>query len=195
MKLTQKSLTFALKLLVFSAFGLSVLSAYAQDASKQETHGIVVANMDRSVKPGDNFFEYANGDWIKRTEIPPDRSRIGNFSTLADLSDKRTAALIEEIAKGGTSGGPGARKVADLYNSYMDEAGIEAKGLAPLQPHLKAIAAIETKTELATALGETLRADVDALNNTNFHTPHLFGLWVAPSFNDSDHYTAYLMQG
>ena len=151
--------------------------------------------MDRSVKPGDNFYLYCNGDWIKRTEIPPDRSRIGVFSTLADLSDKRTAALIEEAAKSGGPAGSSARKIADLYNSYMDEAAIEAKGLAPLEPHLKAIAAINNKKELAAALGETLRADVDALNNTNFHTPHLFGLWVAPGFNDSDHYTAYLLQG
>ena len=72
---------------------------------------------------------------------------------------------------------------------------IEAKGLAPLRPHLDAIAAIKDKKELARALGEDLRADVDALNNTNYHTPNLFGLWVAPGFNDSDHYTPYLMQG
>jgi endothelin-converting enzyme/putative endopeptidase len=77
----------------------------------------------------------------------------------------------------------------------MDEAGIEAKGLAPLRPHLDAIAAIHDKTQLARALGETLRADVDPLNNTNFHTANLFGLWVAPGFQDSDHYTAYLLQG
>ena len=111
------------------------------------------------------------------------------------MSDKRTAALVEEAAKSGGAAGSSARKIADLYNSYMDEAAIEAKGLAPLQPHLKAIAAISNKKELAAALGETLRADVDALNNTNFHTPHLFGLWVAPGFNDSDHYAAYLLQG
>ncbi len=151
--------------------------------------------MDRSVKPGDNFFEYANGEWVKRTAIPPDRSRIGVFTTLSDLSDKRTAALIEEAAKGNMSNGSSGRKIADLYNSYMDEATIESKGLSPLRPHLDAIAAIKSKTELATAMGQTLRADVDALNNTNFHTPHLFGLWVAPGFNDSDHYTAYLLQG
>ena len=60
---------------------------------------------------------------------------------------------------------------------------------------MKAIAAISDKKALAYALGQTLRADVDALNNTNFHTPHLFGLWVAPGFNDSEHYAAYLMQG
>ena len=77
----------------------------------------------------------------------------------------------------------------------MDEAGIEAKGLAPLRPHLEAIAAIHDKTELARALGEGLRADVDALNNSIFHTANLFGLWVAPGFHDSEHYTGYLMQG
>ncbi len=77
----------------------------------------------------------------------------------------------------------------------MDEKGIEAKGGEPLQPHLKAIADIKSKKELAYAMGQTLRADVDALNNTNFHTNHLFGLWVAGGFNDPDHYAAYLLQG
>jgi putative endopeptidase len=77
----------------------------------------------------------------------------------------------------------------------MNEAAIEAKGLAPLRPHLEAVAAIRDRRELSYALGENLRADVDALNNTNFHTPNLFGLWVAPGFNDSEHYAAYLLQG
>jgi putative endopeptidase len=177
---------------LLSAFSMLVL---AQDATQSATHGIAVANMDRSVKPGDDFYQYANGDWIKRTEIPPDRGRIGVFTSLSELSDKRPAALIEEMAKAGAPAGSGARKIADLYNSYMDEAAIEARGLAPVESHLKAIAAIHNKQELAYALGESLRADVDALNNTNFHTANLFGLWVAPGFNDSDHYAAYLLQG
>ena len=183
--------------LVVTCVGSCVLAvamtACAQDT--QEEHGIAVANMDRSVKPGDDFYGYANGDWIKRAEIPPDRAAVGVFDKLADLSDKNTAALIAEIAKSTPPTGSGARKVADLYNSYMDEAAIEAKGLTPLRPHLDAIAAIRDKRELARALGETLRADVDALNNTEFHTANLFGLWVAPGFNDSEHYTAYLLQG
>jgi endothelin-converting enzyme/putative endopeptidase len=172
-----------------------VMPACAQDAPGQEAHGIAIANMDRSVKPGDDFYEYANGDWIKRAEIPPDRAGVGIFTGLADLSNKNTAALIAEIAKSNPPTGSGARKVADLYNSYMDEATIETKGLVPLLPHLDAIAAVRDKRELARALGETLRADVDALNNTNFHTANLFGLWIAPGFNDSEHYMAYLLQG
>src|SRR6202023_1990683 len=80
-------------------------------------------------------------------------------------------------------------------NSYMNEAAIEVKGVAPLHPPLDPIAAIRDKRELAHALGESLRADVDPLNNTNFHTDNLFGLWVAPGFSDSAHYTPYLLQG
>jgi endothelin-converting enzyme/putative endopeptidase len=169
--------------------------AYAQDGAAPATHGIVVANIDRSVKPGDDFWRYANGAWIKRAEIPADRSYVGIWVSLSDLSRKRTSDLIEEAAKSNAPAGSNTRKIADLYHSYMDEAAIEARGLAPLGPQLKAIGLIRDKHELARALGEDLRADVDPLNNTNFHTSNLFGLWVAPGFNDSEHYAAYLLQG
>jgi putative endopeptidase len=192
MKLFSHSIYFAA---IAGAIALSPVPANAQNAPQPAIHGIVVANMDRSVVPGDNFYLYANGDWIKRTVIPPDRAGVGVFSVLDDLSNKRTAALIQEAAKSSAAGGSNQRKIADLYNSYMDEAAIEAMGLAPLRPHLAAISAIKNKRELARALGESLRADVDPLNNTNFHTANLFGLWVAPGFHDSAHYSAYLLQG
>jgi predicted metalloendopeptidase len=124
--------------------------------------------MDRSVRPGDDFYDYANGDWIKHTEIPSDRAGTEPALPLADEMDKRVAEIISDAGKSGAGGE--SRKIADLYSSFMDEKGIEAKGLAPLQPRLAAVAAIKDKRELAHALGETLRADVDALNNTNFHT-------------------------
>lgn len=183
-----------LRYLAAAAF-LSILAAFAQQAPAPETHGIVVANIDRSVEPGNDFYRFANGDWIKRSEIPPDRAGIDVFTKLGDLSNTRTKDLIEEIAKSNAAAGSGERKVADLFNSYINESAIEAKGMAPLKPHLDAIAAIHDKKDLAHALGETLRADVDALNNTNYHTENIFGLWVAPGFHDSDHYLPYLMQG
>src|SRR6202163_368723 len=200
MTLTNKaSKLFLAHAAIFVLIALPQFAARAQrsstDAPKQDTHGIVVANMDASVKPGDNFYQYANGGWIKRTEIPPDRGRVGVFSRLADLSNQRAVGLIEEAAKANAPAGSNARRIAGLYNSYMDEGAIEAKGLAPLRPHLEAITAIHDKRELAHALGESLRADVDALNNGVYHMANLFGLWVAPGFNDSEHYTAYLLQG
>ena len=181
--------------LALPCVALLAVAACAQQASTSETHGIVAANIDHSIKPGDDFYHYANGEWIKRNKIPADRAEIDVFTKLGDLSNQRTSDLIEEIAKSNPPAGSAQRKVADLYNSFIDEATIEAKGLSPLKPHLEAIAAIHDQRELAHALGQTLRADVDALNNTNYHTPNLFGMWVAPGFNDSEHYNAYLMQG
>jgi endothelin-converting enzyme/putative endopeptidase len=186
--------SFRIGIRLFAATALTVFAAQAQQPHTQPVHGIVAADMDPAVKPGDDFYQYCVGNWVKRAEIPPDRGSIGVFATLDDQSKKRTAALIEEVAKS-NSGSAGAHKIADLYNSYMNEAAIESNGLVQLKPHLDAIAAIKDKRELARALGETLRADEDALNNTNFHSPNLFGLWVAPDFSGSEHYTAYLLQG
>jgi len=184
---------------VLAAFALAAPVATAQAAAAAtnptETHGIAVANMDPSVKPGDNFYLYANGGWIARTEIPADRAGLGVFTILGDRSNKNVAAIIEEAAKSSAPAGSSARKIADLYNAFMDEQHIDSLGLKPLQPHLAAIAAIHSQRDLAVALGQTLRADVDLLNNAVFSTPNLFGLWVAPGFQDSEHYIPYLLQG
>ncbi|MGD0267615.1 MAG: M13 family metallopeptidase [Candidatus Sulfotelmatobacter sp.] len=184
--------------ILFSLFGAVSATSAKEDPSSSARlptgPAVNSSYMDRTVRPGDDFYEYANGEWMKRTEIPADHGETFPGMPVVDETDKRVEDLITGAAKG-TAPGDKARKIADLYNSYMDEAGIEAKGLKPLQPHLNAIAAIRNKRDLARALGETLRADVDPLNNTNFHTSNLFGLWVAPNFNDVDHYTAYLLQG
>ena len=158
-------------------------------------HGIEIDHMDRSVKPGDDFYLYCNGAWLEKTEIPPDRAVVSVWSRLEDLSDERTAALIEAAAKQKGASGSNPQKIADLYQSFMNESEIEKRGLDPLKPKLAAIAAIKDKKELARTLGESLRQDVDPLNNTNFHTMNLFGLWVAPGFEDYQHYIPYLLQG
>jgi putative endopeptidase len=191
----SKYLRVAVVCLVGCAWCVTTVAARPNDEAKAEGHGITVGDMDRAVKPGNDFYTYANGDWLKRTEIPADRAYVGPFSVLDDTTRQRTSELIDEAGKASAPAGSNLRKIADLYHSYMDEPGIEAKGRAPLQPHLDAIAAIRDRHQLAYALGQTLRSDVDALNNTNFHTANLFGLWVAPGFNDSEHYTAYLLQG
>jgi putative endopeptidase len=176
-------------LLVLSGAHLRALMA------QEESHGIVLANMDPDVKPGDDFFRYCNGGWLKRTEIPADRASVGIFLELRDKSDQRVKGIIDDSLKANAKPGSEQRKIADLYTAYMDEAGIDGRGLKPLEHELAKIQSIKDKKELALALGESLRADVDALNNTNFHTHNLFGLWVAPDFDDSDHYAPYLIQG
>ena len=161
----------------------------------QDTHGVALSSIDHSVKPGDNFFLYANGEWIKRTELPADRASIGSFSIIADRTDKQVAGIIADAAKANAAAGTDTSRIADLYASFMDTATIDTRGFAPAKPELDRIAAIKTQHDLARVLGLTLRADVDALNATNYHTANLFGLWVAPGFNDPDHYAPYLLQG
>jgi endothelin-converting enzyme/putative endopeptidase len=174
---------------------LLVASLFVLPASAIAQHGVQPSHMDTAAVPGDDFYAYANGSYLAHTEIPADRTSISGFSTLADIVNKRVAGIIETTAKSNPAPGTDAKKIADIYASYMDEKAIDAKGPTTLKSHLVEIDAIATPQQLATALGHSLRADVDALNNTNFHTANIFGLWVAPSFNDPDHYAPYLFQG
>jgi predicted metalloendopeptidase len=184
-----------------AAAGLGVALAAACTPGHPETptaaagaSGVDRAGMDPSVQPGDDFFGYANGGWIKTHEIPADRATYGTGSIVQELTSKRTAELIAEAARDAPAGSD-ARKVGDYYGSYLDEAAIAARGAAPLAPELERIAAIADRRALATALGATLRADVDVLNNTNLDTPNLFGLWIAGDLSDPTHHAAFLLQG
>jgi predicted metalloendopeptidase len=182
--------------LLVTAVALAVarpLGAAAQQAPA--TAGLDTAGMDRSVRPGDDFFFYANGSWLAHTEIPADRSSYGSSAILIELTDKRTADLIREAVGAGAPAGTESRKIGDYYASFMDTTAIDAAGLTPLRPRLDSIAAIRSRKELARSLGSTLRADVDALNNTNFYTENLFGLWVAQDLDDPAHYSPFLFQG
>jgi putative endopeptidase len=160
-----------------------------------QTPGVQPNDIDKSIKPGDDFYLYANGAWLTRTVLPPDRVSIGSFTIVADKTDKQVAELIDSATKANSSSTTNTGRIANLYKAYMDEAAIEKNGLTALKPRLDSIAAIKDQHTLARALGESLRADTDALNNTNYHTANIFGLWVAPGFQESDHYAPYLMQG
>ncbi|MGE4459200.1 MAG: M13 family metallopeptidase [Stenotrophomonas sp.] len=154
--------------------------------------GFDVSGMDRSVAAGDNFFDFANGQWVQRTAIPADRSSYGSFNIIYEKTLGDTRAILEEATR--ASDGE-ARRIGDYYAAFMDEAGIEARGVAPLQPQLQAIAGIGDRQALARALGASLRADVDLLNATHFYTPHLFGLWVSVDLLQPDRNVPYLVQG
>src|SRR5262249_3621663 len=153
------------------------------------------AGIDASVAPGDDFFHYANGAWLKKNEIPPDRSSYGIGAVLFDRAQQRTHALLDAAAAASSAEGSDDRKIGGYYASYMDEAGIDAKGLAPLRDQLAAIGAIGDAHALAAYIGGSLRADVDALNNTDFYTDRLFGIWITQNLNDPAHAVPYLLQG
>ena len=153
------------------------------------------AYVDHSVKPGDNFFDYSNGAWLKSATIPPDRSSIGTFYEVFKKAEARTANLIKDAGASNPAAGSNPRKIADYYKAYMDEATIEHRGLKPLQPELDAINGIVSRKDLARVLGSRVRADVDPINATNFHTEHLFGLFVTKGLEEASQQIPYLLQG
>ncbi len=164
-------------------------------ASGASTSGIDLDGIDKAVQPGDDFDQYANGAWAKITEIPADRSSTGTFLKVIELAEKRNAELIQGLEKANPAAGSNERKIADYYAAFMDEAGIEQRGLAPIQPELDKVAAIADLPGLSRYLGGQVRADTDPLNATNFYTENLFGLFVAQGLEDPSKNVGYLMQG
>lgn len=106
------------------------------------------SNMDTTVSPADNFFMYANGAWMKKTEIPSDKNRWGSFDELRDRTNKDVHKLLDEAAASKASAGSLERKVGDFYKSGMDSASINKAGIAPLAPTLDRIRAINSVNAL-----------------------------------------------
>ena len=129
-----------------------------QPGSPTAGFGFDVAGMDRSVAPGDDFVRYASGTYLQKLVIPPDRAQAGVMPALVDLAAQRARALAEAAAAS-RDAAPGSdiRKIGDFYSSFMDEAGIEAKGLAPLEPYLDAIRKISDRGALSEAFGAANR--------------------------------------
>ena len=120
---------------------------------KYGTWGFDLSGMDTSVKPGDDFFAYANGKWAARTEIPSDRVRYGNFDKLSVLSESRTHAIDMDAAAGRLTD-KDAAKIGAAYASFMNEALADRLGAKPIQPELAEIRAVKTKDQLTALMGK-----------------------------------------
>ena len=131
-------------------------AAEAPAAPKPEigTYGFDKAGMDTTVAPGDNFYTYANGTWARTTPIPADKSNYGMFTLLDDLSRQRTRAIIEDAAKDPNS------KIGVAYNTYLDTAGIESKGLAPFEPWLNDVRSLSSKADYAALVARADRLGI-----------------------------------
>ena len=145
------------------------------------TWGINLANVKADVNPGDDFFAHVNGKWLDTFEIPSDRTRYGSFTLLAEKSEQRVRKIIEELAAAKPDPATLEGKVATIYNAYLDTGAIEARGLAPAQPYLDRIQAMETREDLA---------KVFAANG--FTAP--VGGWVDVDSKQTDQYIFYITQ-
>jgi putative endopeptidase len=146
--------------------------------------GIDHSASDPSVRPQDDLFGHANGGWVARTEIPADRGRYGSFDMLRENAEAQVRDIITSVADGDPEQGTVARKVGDLYSSFMDVARIERRGVEPLAPFLDAIAGVASPQDVMPLLGRLLRAGVDGLVHPI----------VSTDDRDSTRYVVYLEQ-
>ena len=164
---------------------LAVVVLLASCNKKELISGINKKNMDTLVKPGDNFAEYVNGTWMKTAKIPADKASYGAFDMLYDQSQKDVKTIIEEAAKNNNAEGSDQQKIGDYYASYINRKERDAKGIAPIQPELKAIDAITSYSDLAAYFGKA--------NKTGISIP--FGISVAQDFKKPNEYTLMTWQG
>jgi putative endopeptidase len=123
--------------------------------------GFDAAGMDRTVAPGQDFGRYANGDYLKKLVLPADQSSYGMFNKLRDLSQKRTRSIVEAAAAvKDPKPGSETQQIGDFYRSFMDEARIEAQGLAPLRIYLDTLALLGSRSQVAAAFGTASRLGV-----------------------------------
>ena len=187
-----------MKMTLLAALTLTatVETAFSADTPPPEkTIGINPAYRNLSVKPGDDFEEYANGGWRKSAEIPADRASTGAGFEVFERAEKRNADLVREAVAANPPPDTPRGMIAAYYAAFMDTANIEKRGLDPLKEKLREIDAIKTKTDLARLLGERLRADVDPLNATVMWTENLFGVWVTQALSEPDRTVPYFLQG
>jgi len=145
--------------------------------------GIELASMDKSVRPGDNFFEYVNGTWLKNTPIPADKSRYGSFDSLRDRSDANVKTIIEAASAKKAAKGSEEQKIGDFYAAFMDTDTIESKGLGPVQGDLDRIAAAETLDDLG-----------DIMGDPKVDTTSPIGAWVEVDAKNPEGHITYVTQ-
>lgn len=150
------------------------------DAPKPQigTFGFDEAGMDRSVAPGDNFYDFANGTWARTTPIPPDKSNYGMFTVLDDLSRQRTQEILD-----GAKSDPSS-KIGNAYASFLDEAAVESKGLEPIRPWLNKIKGLNNKSDYAALVAEADRNGVGGP----------FGSYVGQDDKEPEIYALLLVQ-
>ena len=164
------------------ACAVPVLTQSAPGTAKFGRFGLDLTSQKQGVKPGDDFWTYANGAWDARTEIAPDRASAGVAVTVVDEAESNVRGILDEMGKNPGQYGASGRQIGDFYASWMDVEGIEARGTAPLKPYLDRIAAAKDQAAL-----QVLFASPDYASPVN--------LGIIPSLSNPTQYTAVVGQG
>jgi predicted metalloendopeptidase len=167
-------------------------AAVAQAADDRTMPGLE-SGVDPNIQPGDDFFAWANADWLNATAIPAGRERWGARNEIEELTRRQIAQLLDDAGTAPT--GSLARRVADFRAAYLNQAAIEARGLEPLKPLLDSIERLQDKAALTRLLASGLGADVDPLYLGVYQSSHLLGLSVERGTHGEKSNLAFLLQG
>ena len=144
--------------------------------------GIEIDERDDAIRPADDLYRHINERWIERTPIPEDRARYGSFHVLAEEAEKAVREIIEECQS--AADGTEARKVGDLYTSFMNVDAVNALGASPLKPLLRRIEGVEGLAEFMSALGEFERDGIGSF----------VSMWVDNDPGDPERYLVFVEQ-
>ena len=174
-----------MKRLLISSIALSLAAAFA-GAAEPAASGIETQYIDAAVRPQDDFFTYLNGNWLKTTQIPADKSRWGTFDKLRDDTLQQLRELADATARNPSNKkGSEAQKIADLYASFMDEKKLDTLGVRPLAGELNRIRTVKDKKAFPLLVAHLERMGV--------HVP--YGLDVSPDAREATKYAVQLSQG
>jgi putative endopeptidase len=171
----------------------ALIPATSTSAATTQPQPVIEVGVDAGIRPGDDFFAYANGAWLQATQVPDDDSRVNVRSEINDLTRRQLDKVVDDAAR--APAGSIAHKVANFRAAYLDETSIERQGVAPLALMMERINVISDATALARFLGSELRADVDPLNWGVYDSAHLLGLSVEPGLHGEANNVAFLLQG
>ena len=175
------------KITMAAALAVAALAANAQApaAAQGAVHGVNKADMDMSVRPGDDFYQYAGGGWLKANPMKPEYSSYGVFNDLAETNRKQIRELFENLSKEKHAFGSVGQKVADLYNMAMDSVRLNKEGAAPLQKDLDKVKAFSKKADFTAFI-----ADQHLYKGNPF-----FGIGVDTDLKNSDLNVMWLSAG
>ena len=181
-----------MKLPVLLIFLSALIACSSEDAADSSTavlpttlgSGIIRANFDDTIAPGDDFYRYVNGSWLSDTPIPSDKSNYGAFTALSDEAEANLHIIIENAAGLGAPEGSETQKVGSFFSSFMDEDLVNTIGAEPLQATLAEIAEVSSKDEMLLKMAE--------LNHISVQMP--VGVYIDVDAMQSDQYISYLSQ-
>jgi putative endopeptidase len=176
----MRSLLFGVCLVLLAVVGVSAQTSQSQPSSR-----FSIENIDKSVDPCTDFYQYACGNWLKTKEIPGDRPEWDSFSEVEEQNLTVLRGILETAQKGGAGRDPIDQKIGDYYGACMDESAVEVTGISPIKPELDRIAAAKSKQELIDAI-----AQIHLIGPTP-----LFNFYSSPDLHDANMVIAYIDQG